>query len=107
MPSRWQQSGETPDALWTVTDVHELLKGGYEFVLQGPGSVQRTGGVSLMGRFNVANAALAQLMLKQCGIEAAAAARGIAACRGCPGGWSEWAQRRWRWSSTTPTPPTL
>ena len=77
--------GETPDALWSVTDVHELPKGGYEYLLRGPGSVVRPGAVRMMGRFNVANAALAQLMLKQCGVEARAAARGIAACRGVPG----------------------
>ncbi len=77
--------GETPDALWSVTDIHEVPQGGYEYVLRGPGSVHRSGAVSMMGRFNVANAALAQLMLKQCGVEARAAARGIAACRGVPG----------------------
>ena len=77
--------GVSGDAVWTITDVLERSQGGYEYTLKGPGGVQRSCEVSLMGRFNVANAALAQLMLETSGVDSRAAARGIAGCPGVPG----------------------
>jgi UDP-N-acetylmuramoyl-L-alanyl-D-glutamate--2,6-diaminopimelate ligase len=38
-----------------------------------------------MGRFNVSNAAVAQLMLEDAGVDSTVAARGIGACAGVPG----------------------
>jgi UDP-N-acetylmuramoyl-L-alanyl-D-glutamate--2,6-diaminopimelate ligase len=38
-----------------------------------------------MGRFNVSNAAVAQLMLEDAGVDPTVAARGIGACAGVPG----------------------
>jgi UDP-N-acetylmuramoyl-L-alanyl-D-glutamate--2,6-diaminopimelate ligase len=74
-----------PAPLWTIADVRERINGGYRFALKGPGGVTRACEVAMMGRFNVANAAVAQLMLQKAGLDAAAAARGIAGCRGVPG----------------------
>ena len=74
-----------PPPLWSIADVRERMNGGYRFALKGPGGVTRSCEVALMGRFNVANAAVAQLMLQKAGLDAAAAARGIANCPGVPG----------------------
>lgn len=77
--------GTSEDAVWRISDVQTREQGGYHYVLQGPGRVRRVGEVSLMGTFNVSNAALAHVMLDQSGIDSRASARGIAACRGVPG----------------------
>jgi UDP-N-acetylmuramoyl-L-alanyl-D-glutamate--2,6-diaminopimelate ligase len=77
--------GTSEVADWTIGDVTERRGGGYEYLLTPPqGSVQ-AGQVRLMGRFNVANAALAQVMLIVAGVEPRAAAAGVGECRGVPG----------------------
>ncbi|HEX5018069.1 MAG TPA: UDP-N-acetylmuramoyl-L-alanyl-D-glutamate--2,6-diaminopimelate ligase [Actinomycetes bacterium] len=77
--------GFSDAADWTIEDVRERLNGGYRFELSGPDRSTRSCEVSLMGRFNVSNAALAQLLLETAGVDASTAAKGIALCPGVPG----------------------
>jgi UDP-N-acetylmuramoyl-L-alanyl-D-glutamate--2,6-diaminopimelate ligase len=77
--------GTSETADWTIGDIKERHGGGYDYVLTAPDGSLRQGAVQLMGRFNVANAALAQVMLATAGIEQDAVLRGIAECRGVPG----------------------
>jgi len=58
---------------------------GQRFVAHGPDGVSVEAGVALPGRHNVANALLALAALVAAGVDAQAAARGIAACPGVPG----------------------
>jgi len=77
--------GTSPTADWRIADVRERHGGGYEYTLSPPQGPVQAGQVRLMGRFNVANAALAQVMLIVAGIEPVAAASGVEKCRGVPG----------------------
>jgi UDP-N-acetylmuramoyl-L-alanyl-D-glutamate--2,6-diaminopimelate ligase len=76
--------GESPHADRTIGDVAELPTGGHRFVLKSQ-TGERSMQTSLLGRFNVANAALALTMLELAGVDPEAAAGGIGACRGVPG----------------------
>lgn len=76
-------TGTTAD--WTIKDITERRGGGYDYKLIAPDASVRPGVVQLMGRFNIANAALAQVMLAVAGVERDAVFRGVAACRGVPG----------------------
>ncbi|MCZ3387917.1 MAG: UDP-N-acetylmuramoyl-L-alanyl-D-glutamate--2,6-diaminopimelate ligase [Actinomycetia bacterium] len=76
-------TGGTGD--WAITDIKERRGGGYDYVLTDSDGSVRPGVVQLMGRFNVANAALAQVMLAVAGVEQDAVSRGIGECRGVPG----------------------
>jgi UDP-N-acetylmuramoyl-L-alanyl-D-glutamate--2,6-diaminopimelate ligase len=71
-------------ATWWASDVRPSAFG-QRFVANGPGGVRVEAGVALPGRHNVANALLALASLVAAGIDAATAARGIAACPGVPG----------------------
>jgi UDP-N-acetylmuramoyl-L-alanyl-D-glutamate--2,6-diaminopimelate ligase len=73
-----------PTATWRATDVR---RDGFaqRFVAHGPGGVSVPARVALPGRHNVANALLALACLTEAGVDAATAAKGIAACRGVPG----------------------
>ena len=77
--------GESSDADWKIEAVRPRAAGGYQYELRGPDEAIRHCDLLLTGRFNVSNASLAQLMLEQSGVDAAAAQRGIAECRGVPG----------------------
>jgi UDP-N-acetylmuramoyl-L-alanyl-D-glutamate--2,6-diaminopimelate ligase len=77
--------GLRPDADWLVDDVVVTTGGGHRYRLTSPDGVHFGGGVRLMGRFNVANAALAQTMLIVAGVDAGRAAAGIERCPGVPG----------------------
>jgi UDP-N-acetylmuramoyl-L-alanyl-D-glutamate--2,6-diaminopimelate ligase len=77
--------GRSDEADWQVSEVHPRAGGGYDYTLTAPDGTQQSGEVRLMGRFNVQNAALAQVMLLTAGLDAAAVARGVAACTGVPG----------------------
>jgi len=77
--------GSSAVADWRVGDVRERQGGGYEYLLTSPQGSPHAGQVRLMGRFNVVNAALAQVMLMVAGVEPAAAASGVGECRGVPG----------------------
>ncbi len=77
--------GTSPSADWRIADVRERRGGGYEYTLSPPQGPVHVGQVRLMGRFNVANAALAQVMLMVAGIDPVAAASGVEKCRGVPG----------------------
>jgi UDP-N-acetylmuramoyl-L-alanyl-D-glutamate--2,6-diaminopimelate ligase len=58
---------------------------GQRFVAHGPGNLAVAAGVAMPGRHNVANALLAIAALVAVGVDAAVAARGVAACAGIPG----------------------
>ncbi|MFL6288455.1 MAG: UDP-N-acetylmuramoyl-L-alanyl-D-glutamate--2,6-diaminopimelate ligase [Actinomycetes bacterium] len=73
------------DADWQITNIRERSVGGYRYELQGPGDEVRPCEVALIGRFNISNAALSQVMLERAGIDWDASARGIAGCTGVPG----------------------
>ena len=77
--------GWTGDPRWLITDVTSRPAGGYRYSLHGREGDHRSGEVTLMGTFNVTNAALAQLMLERAGVDADAAAAGIAGCANIPG----------------------
>jgi UDP-N-acetylmuramoyl-L-alanyl-D-glutamate--2,6-diaminopimelate ligase len=77
--------GTSGDATCRIERVRERSVGGYRYQLVGPGDRHRDCDVSLMGRFNVSNAAVAQLMLEDAGVDPTVAARGIGACAGVPG----------------------
>lgn len=77
--------GANAAADWKIEGVTQRPGGGSEYVLIDPNGVAHASGVSLMGRFNVANAALAQVMLAVAGLDAAAVAAGVSACPGVPG----------------------
>jgi len=71
-------------ATWWASDVRPSAFG-QRFVANGPGGARVEAGVALPGRHNVANALLALASLVAVGVDPAAAARGIAACKGVPG----------------------
>ncbi|MBL6275688.1 UDP-N-acetylmuramoyl-L-alanyl-D-glutamate--2,6-diaminopimelate ligase [Micromonospora fiedleri] len=73
-----------PSATWWAEDVDGE---GYaqRFTLHGPDGLVLDAGVALPGRHNVANALLAVAVLVAAGVDAATAARGVAACGGVPG----------------------
>lgn len=77
--------GTAAEADWSITDICERRDGGYDYALTTPQGSRQQGRVRLMGRFNVINAALAQVMLTVAGVELAIAARGVGDCRGIPG----------------------
>ncbi|MFL6070005.1 MAG: UDP-N-acetylmuramoyl-L-alanyl-D-glutamate--2,6-diaminopimelate ligase [Actinomycetes bacterium] len=77
--------GVAADADWQITNIRERSVGGYRYELQGPGDEVRPCEVALIGRFNISNAALSQVMLERAGIDWDASARGIAGCTGVPG----------------------
>jgi UDP-N-acetylmuramoyl-L-alanyl-D-glutamate--2,6-diaminopimelate ligase len=72
------------DATWWADQVRPSAFG-QRFVAHGPAGVTVDAGVALPGRHNVANALLALATLVAAGVDAAVAARGIAACKGVPG----------------------
>jgi UDP-N-acetylmuramoyl-L-alanyl-D-glutamate--2,6-diaminopimelate ligase len=76
--------GTSADAACRIERIRERSIGGYRYELVGPAG-RRHCDVSLMGRFNVSNAAVAQLMLEDAGVDPSVAARGIGACPGVPG----------------------
>ena len=71
------------NADYAVTDVDLRGEGG-TFAVTGPAG-RTEGGVRLPGAFNVTNAALALAALEVSGVDATAAARGVAALPGVPG----------------------
>jgi UDP-N-acetylmuramoyl-L-alanyl-D-glutamate--2,6-diaminopimelate ligase len=77
--------GSSPAADWQISDVTESSGGGYRYLLTAPDGAMHPGEVQLMGRFNVANAALAEVMLVRAGIAIETAARGVGRCPGVPG----------------------
>jgi len=70
---------------WSVSDVVRATAGGYSFLLRGPAGEHIPAGVSLPGRFNVANASLAIAMLHTAGVSDDMATRGVLSCPGVPG----------------------
>ena len=72
------------DADWRARDV-VLAPEGTTFRLSGPGGADAELRLSLPGRFNVANAALAAVALMRVGLTEADVVRGIAECTGVPG----------------------
>lgn len=77
--------GTSAAADWQVSDIRARPAGGYHYSLTAPDGTRQASEVRLMGRFNVANAALAQVMLLTAGVDPAAVAGGVAACAGVPG----------------------
>lgn len=77
--------GTDPAADWQIRDIGERAGGGYRYLLVAPGGTVHPGEVQLMGRFNVANAALAQVMLVCAGVDVETATRGVSSCAGVPG----------------------
>jgi UDP-N-acetylmuramoyl-L-alanyl-D-glutamate--2,6-diaminopimelate ligase len=71
-------------ATWWASDVRPSAFG-QRFVANGPYGLRVEAGVALPGLHNVANALLALAALVAAGVDAATAARGIAACPGVPG----------------------
>jgi UDP-N-acetylmuramoyl-L-alanyl-D-glutamate--2,6-diaminopimelate ligase len=69
---------------WRVVDA-EIGPSGSSFVLAGPDGVRLACGTRLAGDFNLANAALAVVVLVEAGIDPATAAAGVADCPGVPG----------------------
>jgi UDP-N-acetylmuramoyl-L-alanyl-D-glutamate--2,6-diaminopimelate ligase len=69
---------------WRASDI-ESDGFGQRFVAHGPGGIRVDAGVAMPGRHNVANALLAIAALVAVGVDAAVAARGVAACAGVPG----------------------
>jgi UDP-N-acetylmuramoyl-L-alanyl-D-glutamate--2,6-diaminopimelate ligase len=76
-------SGQS-DADWRVTQCSTGTTGS-SFVLNGPESARLECSTALVGTVNVANAALAVVALVVAGADPAAAASGVAACKGVPG----------------------
>jgi UDP-N-acetylmuramoyl-L-alanyl-D-glutamate--2,6-diaminopimelate ligase len=60
-------------------------EGGYDYQLENQDGSRHPGAVSLIGAFNVSNAALAQAMLLEAGLDATTVGRGIANATGVPG----------------------
>lgn len=77
--------GTAAGADWSITDIRERMGGGYDFALTTPQGSREQGRVRLMGRFNVVNAGLAQVMLRVAGVAPEVAARGVGDCQGIPG----------------------
>jgi UDP-N-acetylmuramoyl-L-alanyl-D-glutamate--2,6-diaminopimelate ligase len=77
--------GSDPAADWRIGEVVERSSGGYRYVLMAPDGTMHPGEVQLMGRFNVANAALAEVMLVCAGVDVETAIRGVSSCPGVPG----------------------
>ncbi|CCG03121.1 UDP-N-acetylmuramoyl-L-alanyl-D-glutamate--2,6-diaminopimelate ligase [Blastococcus saxobsidens] len=71
-------STEGAVADWTVSDVTPVPGGGSTFTLHGPGGATWPARVRLPGRFNVANAVLAVVLLDGIGIPVADALAGLA-----------------------------
>jgi UDP-N-acetylmuramoyl-L-alanyl-D-glutamate--2,6-diaminopimelate ligase len=69
----WRAGGIRPDGY------------GQRFDLEGPHGLALPAAVAMPGAHNVANATLAIAMLVAAGVDAAVAARGVAACGGVPG----------------------
>jgi UDP-N-acetylmuramoyl-L-alanyl-D-glutamate--2,6-diaminopimelate ligase len=69
---------------WTVRDV-DLQPGGSRFGLAGPDGALHDAAVQLPGAFNVANAALAVVALRETGVDTAVAVEGVASLPGVPG----------------------
>jgi UDP-N-acetylmuramoyl-L-alanyl-D-glutamate--2,6-diaminopimelate ligase len=67
------------EADWRVRNRRVTAYGGTAFDLLGPGGVELTAEVGIPGEFNVANAALALVMLEVAGLEAKTAATALAA----------------------------
>jgi UDP-N-acetylmuramoyl-L-alanyl-D-glutamate--2,6-diaminopimelate ligase len=74
----------SPDAAWRASNV-VVEAGGSSFSVHGPGGQQARLRTALAGAFNVANALVAFAMLVEGGIDATAAAAGIANLSGVPG----------------------
>lgn len=72
------------DADWAVTEVRLTAQGGSSFTLDGPAGVIHAS-VQLPGAFNVMNAALAIALLVESGVDADAAAAGVAELASVPG----------------------
>jgi UDP-N-acetylmuramoyl-L-alanyl-D-glutamate--2,6-diaminopimelate ligase len=72
-------------ATWTVTGWELRPEGGYDYQLENEDGSRHAGAVSLIGAFNVSNAALAQAMLLEAGLDASTVGRGIANATGVPG----------------------
>jgi UDP-N-acetylmuramoyl-L-alanyl-D-glutamate--2,6-diaminopimelate ligase len=78
--------GERPDADWAVTSRHPDPDGtGSAFTLRGPDGATVTARCPLPGDFNVANTALALVMLVQSGVAAPDAAAWLAGAGAVPG----------------------
>jgi UDP-N-acetylmuramoyl-L-alanyl-D-glutamate--2,6-diaminopimelate ligase len=77
--------GVASDADWQITDIRARSVGGYRYDMRGPADEVRSCEVALMGRFNISNAALSQVMLERAGVDWDTSACGIAACQGVPG----------------------
>ncbi|MEO8107201.1 MAG: UDP-N-acetylmuramoyl-L-alanyl-D-glutamate--2,6-diaminopimelate ligase [Actinomycetes bacterium] len=77
--------GSQPEADWRIADVRERPQGGYDFAIAAPDGTAHPAAVQLVGRFNVANAALALVMLMRAGIDPETATLGVGECRGVPG----------------------
>ncbi|WP_460527932.1 UDP-N-acetylmuramoyl-L-alanyl-D-glutamate--2,6-diaminopimelate ligase [Flindersiella endophytica] len=67
------------EADWRVRNRRATAYGGTAFDLLGPGGVELTAEVGIPGEFNVANAALALVMLEAAGLEAKTVATALAA----------------------------
>ncbi len=74
----------TTDADWTRIDESVAASGG-QVTVRAPDGVEHRLHVHLPGRFNLANAALAFVVLVEAGVSAADAVRGIAELRNVPG----------------------
>lgn len=71
---------------WSARGIEAGIGSGQTgFTLVGPDALAVASGVGVLGRFNVANAALALVALVAAGVNPAAAAAGVAACSGVPG----------------------
>ena len=70
---------------WTVRDIRLSTAGASQFTAVGPGGAHVAAGVSLAGRFNVANALAALAAAVHHGVEPQLAADAIRACPGVPG----------------------
>ncbi|MGH8867131.1 MAG: UDP-N-acetylmuramoyl-L-alanyl-D-glutamate--2,6-diaminopimelate ligase [Actinomycetes bacterium] len=73
------------DADWRVSDPRPHPAGHTSFRLHGPGGVDLACTVGLPGTVNVANAAVALVILAVAGVDVEEGASGIAACTGVPG----------------------
>lgn len=70
---------------WQAVDLRPHPSGAIDFRLTGPGGVDVPARSGLPGEFNVANAALAIVMLVQAGIALDRAVEGVGACASVPG----------------------
>ena len=77
--------GVQADADWRIEGVSERPQGGYDFGITAPDGTSHAGTVQLVGRFNVANAALAQVMLMRAGVDPETASVGVGRCGVVPG----------------------